>query len=264
MVVFCEQTVLVKLGIIEVEKTFLKKIQSSLEEIIKDINKPLAVFDADGTLWPSDVGENFFNYQVKKGLLKDKTSDPPAEFNRIREQKGRKAALLWLAQIQSGISLETLNQWILDFLRENPFKVFLFQKHLIEWLISKNVHVFVVSSSLKWVLDQALQKYNIPKENIIGVQTLVQQGFITSQAVLPPPIHKEKVQAFQEKSKGACPIFVSGNTLSDQALLELSSQIKLVVSTAQLGERTYDSERELLKIAQKRNWFYLDGMPELS
>ena len=93
--------------------------------------------------------------------------------------------------------------------------MFLFQKNLIDWLMSKNVPIFIVSSSLKWVLDQALQGYNIPKENIIGLCTLVEKGIITHKPVLPASIHKEKVEAFQKKTKGASPFFVAGNTLSD-------------------------------------------------
>ena len=245
------------------EKPVFEEFKNRLQEIIEDACNPIAAFDADGTLWPCDIGKDFFHYQIKKGFLEKKTPDPQAEFNRIDTERGRKAALLWLAQIQSGFSLEKLNYWISNFLHENPFKIFVFQKNLIDWLISKNVSVFIVSSSLKWVLDQTLQGYNIPRENIIGVQTLVEKGLITSKPVLPTPIHEEKVQAFQKKTQGTCPLFVAGNTLSDQALLELSTQVRLVVSTAQVGERNYDSERQLLKIAQDRNWFYQDGMPEV-
>ena len=241
----------------------LEKIQRQLEQVIENTNKPIAAFDADGTLWPRDVGRDFFRYQVEKGFLKEKTLDPQAEFDYIKVEQGRKAALLWLAQVQSGLSLETLNHWIADFLQKNPLKIFLFQKHLIDWLMNRNVSVFVVSSSLKWVLDQALQIYNIPKENIIGVQTLVEEGVITDKLVLPAPVHQEKVQAFQKKNKEVAPLFVAGNTLSDQALLEFSTHVRLVVATAQPGGRNYDSERQLIKIAKERNWFYQDGLLEL-
>ena len=125
--------------------------------------------------------------------------DPPLEFNRISQKQGRKAALIWLAQVQAGVSLEQMDQWVETFLKEQPFKIFWFQKYLIEWMVSKNIIVFIVSSSLKWVLDQALQKYPIPKNNIIGVQTRVEKGVITDKPVWPTPIHKDKVLSFQKK-----------------------------------------------------------------
>ncbi len=246
------------------EKDLLENIKYCLKKVIDNNHNLVAAFDADGTLWPCDVGKEFFHYQIKKGLLKNKMPDPQAEFDCLYEEKDRKAALIWLAQIQSGFSPEQINEWVSGFLKEKPFKVFLFQKDLIHWLVDNKVNVFIVSSSLKCVLDQALKGYNIPTENIIGVQTLIKAGIVTNKPVLPAPIHKEKVLSLLEKTKGINPFFVAGNTLADQALLESSTQLRLVVSTAQKGERNYDSERKLLKIAQDRAWFYQEGMPDLT
>lgn len=244
-------------------KTILEKVKLQIKKAMDKTDKPVFVaFDADGTLWPSDVGKNFFLYQAENDLLKEKVTQPEAEFKHLCEREGKKQALLWLAQVQAGFSLKQMNQWVSDFLKTKPFKVFLFQKHLIDWLISKNVQVFVVSSSLKWVLDKALKGYGIPQENIIGVKTLVKEGIITEDLVLPAPIHKDKVQALKNLA-GRSPLFSAGNTLSDQALLECASHVRLVVSTAKVGERNYESERSLLKIARERNWLYQDGMPEL-
>ena len=246
------------------EKTMLKKIECQLEKVLSNTNSPItAAFDADGTLWPGDVGRTFFHYQVEKGLFKEKIMDPSLEFNRIAKERGRKAALIWLAQIQSGVSLEQMNGWVKDFLKENPFKIFRFQKYLIEWMVSKSISVFIVSSSLKWILDQALQKWPIPKDNVIGVQTWVEKGIITDKPIWPAPIHADKVSSFQKRNPKIRPVFVAGNTLSDQALLELSSYIRLVVATAQPADRNYESERKLLGIAKDRNWFYQEKMPEL-
>ncbi len=243
-------------------KLVLEKIKYQLEKTLESRKESLfATFDADGTLWPSDVGRSFFLYQVEKDLLKGKTAKPQEDFDRVRVTKGKKQALCWLAQVQAGISLEQMKGWVSDFLRTKPFEVFLFQKCLIDWFIRKNVQVFVVSSSLKWVLAKALEGYGIPGENIIGVETLVEKGLITDKLVLPAPIHKDKVSAFKRSTSGARPIFCAGNTLSDQALLEYAFPVKLVISTAKKGERNYESERSLLKIAQAKNWFYQDGMP---
>lgn len=243
-------------------KTFLEEIKFKIEPIIKNGDQMFAAFDADGTLWPCDVGRDFFSYQIKKGLLREKTQDPRADFDRICKEQGRDSALLWLAQIQSGFSMDQMEKWVQGFLRQSPVKIFLFQKELINWLMDRNVQVFIVSSSLKWILDKALQKYDFPKENIIGVETKVEKNIITDKVVFPAPINKDKVLAFQKRSKGMSPVFVSGNTLSDQALLELATHARLVVATAQPGEVNYLSERKLLSIAQSCDWFYQEGMPK--
>ena len=240
------------------EKAFLKTLIPALEKCMPQ--NPVVAFDADGTLWPRDVGKDFFQWQVKRGLLKEKTKDPQAEFNRIRERKGRKFALIWLAEVQAGWPVQKLNQWIRDFLKQHPVKMFGFQETLLEWFDRHNVQVFVVSSSLKWVLDQALKPYPIPTQNIIGVQTKVEKGIITETPILPAPIHKDKVPAFKNKTGGQCPFFVAGNTLADQALLEFSSQFRLVVATARPKDRNYESEQKMLNIAIDRAWFYWNGL----
>ena len=242
------------------EKVLLKKIiaclEKTLQETLEKNLRPVAAFDADGTLWPRDVGKSFFQYQVANRIL---SKDPQEKFNSIRAEKGREMALIWLAQAQAGFSLKELNQWIREFLQQNPFRMFSFQQCLIEWLMSHKVEVFVVSSSLKWVLDQALLPYHIPQQNIVGVQTEVQKGIITDKPILPAPIQADKVPAFQAVAKGARPFLVAGNTLADQALLEFSSHWHLVVRTAKPEDRNYDSERKLLKIAMDRSWFYYDS-----
>ena len=243
-------------------KTFLEEIKFKLEPIIKNSDQVFAAFDADGTLWPGDVGRDFFSYQIKEGLLREKTQNPRVDFDRICREQSKNSALIWLAQIQSGFSIDQMKQWVQDFLKQSDVEIFLFQKKLINWLIDRNVQVFIVSSSLKWILDKALQKYDFPKGNIIGVETKVEKNIITDKVMFPAPINKDKVLAFHKKSKGINPVFVSGNTLSDQALLELATHVRLVVATAQPGEVNYPSERKLLSIAQSRNWFYQEGMPK--
>ena len=242
-------------------ENFLKQIQEKISDSLKNTSYPIAAFDADGTLWPTDVGKGFFHYQAKKNVLKDK--DPLGSFNRIRDQYGKNIALRFPAQAQAGLSLDQLNEIIAGFFKENPLKVFVFQKKLIEWLHQKNIPVFIVSASLKWVLDYALKSYPIPKENIIGVQTLVEKGVITDKLVLPASIHKDKPLALKKHTEGRPPLFASGNTLSDQALLESATGISLVVASTKEGERNWESERKLLQLAKERSWLYQDKMPEL-
>ena len=238
-------------------KEQLKKIKDELEKIIQTTNKSQAAFDADGTLWPCDIGKNFFQYQISNKLLKDKCEDPRAEFDKLRKEKGQKAALLWLAQVQSGTPLKTMNKWVQDFLKENTSPIFEFQQEIIYWLLKKKVQVFIVSSSLQWVLDQALplKGYPITKENIIGVETKIKNGVITDELNLPAPVGPDKVGAFQKRTKNTSPIFASGNTLADQDLLESATHLRLVISTATRRERNYESEQKLLELAKNKKWF---------
>ena len=235
----------------------LEKIKQSLRSVINQTHNPTAAFDADGTLWPSDVGKDFFQFQVQQKLLS--YSNPQQVFDDIKQNKSKKNALHWLAIAQAGHYLTDIKQQAIDFLKQHPVKPFLFQQHLIEWLIKHKVSVFVVSSSLKWVLDEAVPKmYPIQCQNIIGVETKISRGKITDQLIQPAPIQEDKPLAFHHWAGDSLPIFVSGNTLSDQALLERASHVRLVVTSATRGKRNYDSEQALLTIAKQKQWFYLE------
>ena len=236
--------------------SLVEKIKYSLQDSIEQCICPKAAFDADGTLWPSDVGREFFQYQIEKDLLKDKIVNPRVQFEDIKKNKGKRQALIWLARILSGFSLEQVQEWVRQFLKNNPPQGFLFQKKIISWLQDKNVQIFVVSSSLKWILDPAVCVFNIPAENVIGVQTVVKNGTITDELVVPVPIQEDKVSALYQKTNGEPPLFSSGNTLSDHALLKSATTARLVVSTAKQQDTNYVSERKLLQIAKKNNWFY--------
>ena len=111
--------------------------------MIDQTHHPMAVFDADGTLWPSDVGKDFFQYQVRQKLLK--SADPQQEFNNIKDNHSKKKALEWLALAQAGCNVADIKQQVIDFLKKYPVQPFVFQQHLIEWFIKHKVSVFVVS-----------------------------------------------------------------------------------------------------------------------
>lgn len=237
----------------------LKKIKNSLRNSIEQCENPVAAFDADGTLWSSDIGRDFFQYQIEKGLLKKKIDQPRSEFEHIKFYEGKAQALTWLAYVLSGFLLEEVQGWIKEFLKDRQPTPFLFQKKLISWLQEMNVQVFIVSSSLKWLLDPAVNMFNIPSENIIGVQTVVKKGIITDELIMPAPIQEDKVPALYEKTNNKPPLFSAGNTLSDKALLEAATQTQLVVSTAKEKDFNYLSEKKLLQIAKTKKWFYSFG-----
>ncbi len=236
-------------------QNLLEKIKSRITNQLKNVKTPpIAVFDADGTLWAEDVGRGFFQYQVQNKLLN--IPNPQDQFNNITLNKGRKKALQWLACIQAGTPFKKMQKMVNDFLTNHHPQAFLFQQQLIKWLKKNQVQIFVVSSSLKWVLNSALKVYNLKAHHIIGVETIIKNNCLSDTLITPAPIGEDKVSALKKISPHP-PLFCAGNTLSDQYLLEWSSS-KLAVTTAQKGEKNYLSEQQLLKIAKQKNWFYFN------
>lgn len=221
--------------------------------------RPFAAFDADGTLWPVDVGRDFFQYQIQKKLLN--IPRPQDEFDkRLQTDDHRRRALTWLALNLKGKTLGQVKGWVQGFLKNYPLKVFDFQKELILWLCRQEVRVFVVSSSVQWVLEDVIQRYLpcIPPENIIGVKTKIKKGVITGDLVEPTPVQDEKVPSLLKQSGGQAPVFAAGNTLSDLALLK-SARVRLAVSTAGRESFNHNSEKKLQNLAKQNKWFVCHG-----
>ena len=235
-------------------QTSLDKLMTSIERVQHGLSHRIAVFDADGTLWPEDVGFGFFEYQVKNNLLPYK--DFFKNINECYRDNQIKTCSIIL-QKNKGVLFDQYISWCKEFFKTDPLKVFSFQKKLIKYLKKLDVTVYVVSASPQWVVEQAVKYYELPIDCVVGLKTVVDgEGFITDQLVYPLSMDSGKVTAFLEKSKNLYPFFVSGNTLSDLDLLESSTHIQFVVAQAQKEERQYGSEQILLSIARQKNWFY--------
>ena len=227
----------------------------SIEQTTKTIDNRMAVFDADGTLWPEDVGHDFFHYQVHKQLI-----EKPLwmeQFNTIYKQNSTQTCMS-IAQCNQGVLLKDYLQWFLNFLEEHPLNVFSFQRKLIDILRKLDVQIFVISASPKWIVEEALSYYNLPIHQTIGVQTKIVNGKITDQILLPPPIKEGKVKAFLNTTCNTYPFFVSSNSISDLSILKSATHIRWVVTKAQKKERQYHSEQKILAIAKEQNWFYVE------
>ncbi len=237
-------------------KLSIDKLMADIERVQRRLPRKIAVFDADGTLWPEDVGFGFFEYQVRNNLLLER--DFLKNIDKCYKENQLKTCSIIL-QKNKGISLDQYVSWCSDFFKTDPITIFSFQKKLIRHLKKLNVAVYVVSASPEWVVEQAVRRYDLPVDCVVGMKTVVDcKKVMTDQMVYPLSVGSGKVSAFLEKSQNIYPFFVSGNTVSDLDLLESSTHIKCVVAKAKKGERQYDSEQVLLSIALQKKWFYFN------
>ena len=81
---------------------------------------------------------------------------------------------------------------------------------------------------------------------------------ITDKVHYPISWAEGKVDALLEVTDGKMPFFVSGNTSSDVPLIEISSDIKLVVHGSEPTGLVYNSEIKALNLAKEKNWDYFD------
>ena len=248
----------------------MKDFPELTEKIIKHIDKSLdrlkgpaiAAFDADGTLWPLDVGEIFFQYQIDHDLIPTLSKDPWQHYYDIKydvkKEQVSPDAFLWLAQINAGQKLQTVQNWASEALKkEANFSTFNEQKAIIDYLHKKGVETFIVTASIKWSAEPAAKFYNIDNDHVLGVATEVVDHVITNKPDGPITYKQGKVQGLLHRTKGLKPFFCSGNTEFDLPLLELATDIRLVVSSVSCNHENYNTEQVLQRVAFQNGWYSL-------
>lgn len=214
---------------------------------------PVAAFDADGTLWDTDLGENFFHYQIDHKLV-SLPSDPWNHYLQMKKvNSDPRSAYLWLAQISEGQQIETVKVWAQKaFEKLKPYPFFDEQKKLIELFQKNNVKIFIVTASVKWAVEPGAKALGLDEDCVIGIETAIENGLVSSQQKGPFTYRQGKVDALMEKTKGQKPFFCSGNSEGDIELLECGTHMALAVSAAARDDLLYKSESKLFQIVNQK------------
>ncbi len=232
-----------------------QKIDSALEAG----SHPVAAFDADGTLWSTDMGEEYFQYIIKNKLV-PLPKDPMSHYLKLRNGNNPPEGYLWLAQILKGQSLAEIQQWGHDCLKQvSPPPFYPELKKLIQYLKLNGVNIFIVTASVKWAIESAAtQFYEIQPENILGVKTQVINELITDTQDGPITWKQGKVDGLNLATENKKPFLAVGNSTGDSFLLKNSTDIQIAVRSANEGHMIYPSEQALYDEAIKSNWLTHD------
>lgn len=229
------------------------RINTTLDQVLKEDSAPIAAFDADGTLWDIDLGETFFHYQIDNKLV----NLPPDAWNHYEAMKAEdpRKAYLWLAQICQGQTLEQVHAWAREGVTAAaPIPVFMEQKKLIDLFLKKGVQIFIVTASVKWAVEPGAELLGLKKENVLGVETCVENGVVTDRQKGLITYREGKVSALLEATHGKKPFFASGNTMGDEQLLQSATHLSLAVSAASRDDKLFKTEFELQEQAAKHRW----------
>ena len=230
------------------------QITTQVENYIHKHEGPhYAAFDADGTLWDNDLGEQFFQYQIDHAELPSLQGLDPWEHYNNEKQKHPQMAYLWLAQISQGQSFSQVKNWAKAAVESSPLREFESQKKLIQWLRSKDIEVYIVTASVQWAVAPAATAVGVKEENVLGIETHIEEGLVTTKQKGPITWRQGKAEALLSRTNNIKPVFCAGNTYGDIALLE-TAHIPLAVQTQIEKNGLFEEEERLRVHAKEKNW----------
>lgn len=237
------------------------KLESALESALREAKSgepPVAAFDADGTLWDTDLGEAFFRYQIENSGLKTLPPDPWKHYCTWKESGDPRPAYLWLAQISKGQTLKQVREWAEQaVVAISPLPIFPDQKKWISMLIENKVKIFIVTASVKWAVEPGALRLGLTANDVLGVEVAVNNGILGEEAAGYMTYKEGKPAALLDILKGRKPFFCAGNSTGDTALLDIATKVPLALGAARPdthGEDLYKSELGLREQAKKKGW----------
>ena len=240
----------------EFPTSFWQQLDKTISELKKNNETLFAAFDADGTLWDIDLGENFFQWQIDNKCV-PLPSEPWAHYMEMKKiNNDPRDAYVWLAQINKNQKLSQVREWAQTAFNEiQPKPIFKEQKKLIDILLNNGVKVYVVTASIKWAVEPGAVAIGLKAEDVIGVETEIADGLVTEKKIEPITYRLGKVEAFLKKTGGHKPFLSSGNTIGDYELLQAATHISLAVSAASRDDRLFKTENDLQTMAIQHNWW---------
>jgi len=149
----------------------------------------LAVFDCDGTLWAGVAGEEFFAWELERGLVSDDIVR--WAHRRYADYKAGKVdedtICREMVTMHRGLAEEEVQAAANQFFEERfRDQVFPEMHSLIDQLRLSGCDVWAVSSTNEWVIRAGMKYCGIPEGRILASSALVENGQVTSQLVRVP------------------------------------------------------------------------------
>ncbi len=248
----------------------IKNIKDITPSYLKDLKtqtqRPIAIFDADGTLWRGDIGDDFFAFQRENKSMKAAPTQGAALLDAYCKEHDRDAEYAYglMAQWNAGNSEKDLQKWV-SFCWDqfDSSRIIPEQKKLIKDLHDLQYEVWVVSASPWWVVVEGVKRhFGVEASKVLATKTKTVDGIITDEFEYELPYKKGKVKAIEKFIKST-PTIVSGNSMGDYDMMCLADGLALVINTAKPNSMYYESEQEVAAIARKSpgkaSWVVLES-----
>jgi phosphoserine phosphatase len=204
-------------------EAFLPATQEFVDSIVR-LAPRVAAFDCDGTLWSGDVGERFFDWELRSGGVVSAALDRPMRERMAAYRRGEVEETTMCGEMVTmhrGVPEETLMDAATRFF-DHVFegKIFPEMLELVRRLRENGCDVWAVSSSNEWVIRAAMKHFEIAGSHILAAKVEVEKGVATDRLIRVPS-GPGKPQALREVvSKPIDAAF--GNSRWDADMLEMA------------------------------------------
>ena len=206
----------------------------------------VACFDADGTLWPEDIGEAFFRWLIAGAMLPhvDCSRNVYADYE-ARVHADRAAGYAWCVASMAGLAEADVARWTRQLAAAWPnYRPAMVE--LVRGLSDAGVETWLVSASNRWIVRAAAPHVGADPERVIAITTRVRDGRMTDEVIHPVICEAGKVEAI-DAVIGQRPDLAFGDSLGDLQMLEAA------VHPVVIG-RHDRADADLVRIGRERGW----------
>ncbi|MCA2976856.1 MAG: haloacid dehalogenase-like hydrolase [Myxococcaceae bacterium] len=202
-------------------------VQRALRPFLADDSPRVAVFDADGTLWRGDVGEDLLRYLGVARALPAVAEGAFARYEALHAERPVDA-YAWAVEAMAGLAEVQLCSLCDDFFtRRFAGRVFPWVRPLFGVLETAGVAVWICSASPRWIVEAGGRALGLPVERVIGVDAEVEGGALTARVKRPVTAGPGKVAWLEQRARAWG--FAAGNGALDVDMLERARH-RLVVT----------------------------------
>ncbi len=202
------------------------------------------VFDADGTLWRGDVGEDLLRYLTHERLV---PADAWSRYETLLAASHERA-YAFSVEVMAGLEVARLQAVADDFFsRRFAGRVFRPMRALLQRLVVAGYQPWVCSASPVQAVLPGARALGIPPERVIGVVGAIDGGRLTGEVERPVTCGPGKVTWLQRRLGPVRPALAVGNGELDLDMLAWADAA-LVVAPLD------GPDNGLVRQAQVRGW----------
>ena len=160
----------------------------------------VAAFDSDGTLWSGDAGENFFAWEIEKGVVSPEVAR--AMRDRYAEYKAGKVTeedmCGEMVSMHKGLTEAAMMTAAREFMTSAfPGRIFPEMMDLVRRLQKQGCEVWAVSSSNEWIIRAGLEQFGIGADRILAAKAQM-NGELVGERLVRVPSGPGKPKALRE------------------------------------------------------------------